>query len=72
MEDFKQRPENKRYFDFADAIAKRVNVVGARRGTTGRSAQDVVDRLFRSSDGDASKVTDEDIDQAFDAVDKEE
>ena len=66
------RPEHKKFFDFADAIEERVNDITVKRGSTARSAQSVISRLFESTDGDASKVTDDDIGKAFDVVDKRE
>jgi hypothetical protein len=72
MEEFKPRPEHKKFFDFADAIGDRVNDIGTKRGSRARSADAVTKRLCESADGDASKVTDEDIGKAFDAVDKEQ
>ena len=72
MEDFRKQAENKKFFDFADAISKRVNDIGVKRGSTARSSDVVIERLYESVDGDAGKVTDEEIVEAFDAIDKKE
>ena len=70
MEEFERKNEKERFRKFNEVIEQRVADIGAGRGTTMRSAQAVIRRLFTSSEGDATKVTDDDIRDVFDVVDQ--
>lgn len=69
MEDPNREQEKKRFFEFAEAIEERVGGIAAQKGSTYRRAQAVTRRLFQSSGGDVTKVTDENISKALDDVD---
>ena len=70
MEDANRQLERRKFFEFAEAIAQRVSEIAAKRGSTARSADVVVEDLFKSLGGDATKVTDDQIEEAFDRTDK--
>ncbi len=70
MEKFGSRPDDKKYLDFEEAIGRRVHEIGRQKGSEVKAAQAVVERLFESTNGDASQVTDAGIANAYDAVDK--
>jgi hypothetical protein len=70
MEEFGNEPINERFQTFREAIKQRVHDVGVNKSSTIRRAQAVERRLFDSFDGDASKVTDDDISKAYDEVDE--
>lgn len=56
---------------FREVIKQRVHDIAVTSGSTIRRAQAVERRLFDAFNGEASKVTDDDISTAFDAIDKE-
>jgi len=62
--------KRKQYEAFRDATAQRVSDIGTSKGSNVRSAQVVTRRLFESTGGDATKVTDDDIAKAYDEIDK--
>lgn len=64
--------DRKRVIEFGELLKERVNDAGAKVGRTGRDAQYVVEQLFKQTNGDASKVTDEMISETFDSVDKKD
>jgi hypothetical protein len=70
MEEFDNDPTRELYRAFKEAIKQRIHDVGVSKGSTIRRAQAVERRLFDRFDGDASKVTDDDITRAYDEVDK--
>jgi|KBSSwiStaDraftv2_1062776.scaffolds.fasta_scaffold406671_2 hypothetical protein len=70
MEDFNRQQEKRKFFEFVEVIEQRVNDIGAQKGSTARSGDAVIERLYKSSGGKADKVTEEDIASAFDDVDK--
>lgn len=70
MEDLNRREQKRKFFEFAEATEERVGNIAEQKGSTYRRAQKVTRRLFESSGGDATKVTDDDIARAFDDVDK--
>lgn len=70
MEDLDRQERKRKFFEFVGSTEERVSDIGARKGSTVRSAQAVTRRLFEATGGDAGKVTDEDIAKAFDEVDK--
>jgi len=70
MEDVNRQEQKRKFFEFAEAIVPRVSEIAAKRGSTGRSADVVVEDLFKSLGGDATKVTDDQIEEAFERIDK--
>ena len=59
----------KEYQKFNAIVRERVSRIGAEKGSTIRSAQAVVERLFEATKGDASLVTDDDIARNFADID---
>jgi hypothetical protein len=71
MEDINREQRSRKFFEFAEAMVPRVSEIAAKKGSTARSADVVVEDLFKSSGGDSSIVTDDEIAAAFDAADKQ-
>lgn len=70
MENGENSDRKEKFKRFAEAIEDRVGDIGANRGTTGRTASTVIEYLFTKSSGNSIDIRDEDIEDAFDVVEK--
>ena len=59
----------KEYQKFNAAIRERVSQIGADKGSTDRTGQAVVERLFKDTKGDVTLITDDDIAKHFTDID---
>jgi len=72
MEDPGDAEKSKRYKAFIEATTQRVSDIGVSKHSNIRSAQTVTRRIFEATAGDASKVTDQMIADAYDEIDRGE
>lgn len=63
--DFEDPERAKRYNDFKISTRVRVSEIGRSFGASVRTAQAVTEHLFRATGGEASKVTDMEIEQEY-------
>jgi vacuolar-type H+-ATPase subunit B/Vma2 len=66
MERFESK--DKLYEAFVDATELRIAEIGATKDRTIREAQHVQRQLFKATDGDAARVTDQMIEAEFDKL----
>ncbi len=59
------RPEGREFRKFQEAVSPLVNAIGKERQSTMKTAQSVVDRLYKATGGDATKVTEDDVARAY-------
>lgn len=69
MENRSREEARKKFIDFANALEQRVSDVGAKKMSSARSADVVMEKLFKNSGGDPENVSDDQISELFDTVD---